>query len=708
MAYVISTDAGGTFIDAVIFDDRGNMAFGKSSTIREDLTSSLIKSVDVAAAKMGISLESIFKGCRLFLNGTTVTTNAMIELKGAKCGLLITKGFEDTLVIGRVISRVAGLSEMELMNQQRADRPAPIVPITLTRGVRERIDYLGRVVCPLDMDNVMQQVDELVEQGIQALAVCLLWSFKNPCHEKAIKDMVLARHPGIYITISSDIVPLIKEYERANTTAMNSFLGPAMKQYASGMRENLEKTGYKGDVLLMQSTGGLTPIDEACNVPVATLFSGPVGGVIASQKIGSLIGEKNIITTDMGGTSFDVSLIMGGETEFIAAPVIHRYISLFPTVAVVTIGAGGGSTAWLDEGSALRVGPNSQGAVPGPACYGRGGMLPTVTDADVILGYINPDYFLGGTIKLSTELAQKALDDKICRRLGMTLQEAAEGIYRIVGAHMADLIRKVSVERGFDPTNFCLFAYGGCGPTHCTFFAPEMGIKKVIVPFAETAFSALGIALADIKHVYSRSFSMTVPRDFAVDQNRLDNANTVFEQMISQAAEQLKKDGVSEEHMIFIRSIDLRYRSQVHELMIPLKTAGPLNHASLHSLCSDFVNTYEKRYGPGSSSGVTPMELVTLRVDGVAPSLSNYKPVRYKMDNGDISKSYWGKRRIFLWSEKKYEDVKVYRGERLAPGNRLEGPAILELYGTTVPLFPQQQLSVDEYLNLIITFETNQ
>ena len=701
MEYIISTDTGGTFVDAIIIDARGVLSVGKHSSTPDEPARGILGAVDSAARRLGISLSDAIHGCRLFFNGTTVSTNAMIQRKGVKTGLLITRGFEDTLFIGRIKARTAGLDERDLTNYQYgADRPQPIVPISLTRGVKERVDFQGKVLCPLDEEEILRSLEELVAEGIESLAICLLWSFKNPDHEQRVKALAEKRFPHLFVSASSDLIPLMREYERANTTVINCFLGPVLDRYLKGIEESLFVNGYRQDLLVMQSVGGLSTAGEIRRTPITTLYSGPVGGVIATQHLGRILGERNLISTDMGGTSFDVGLIVDGSPQSTPVTVMQRFIVMFPTIDVATIGAGGGSKVWLDDAMTLKVGPMSQGAVPGPACYNQGGQEPTVTDADILLGYISPDYFLGGTMRLKAQRSRETFEERICRPLGMSRDEAAWGAYEIINAHMADLIRQTSVERGYDPREFVLVAFGGCGPTHCTAYGPDIGAKRIIVPPTAPAFSALGIAQSDLRHFFSRSFLVKIPRKGTMKEEDVKALDAILADLLERGRKQLSAEGVSEKDTLLLSSVDMRYRGQIHELVIPLPRVNILTQDTIRTLCESFTAQYEKLYGPGSSSELSDIECVSVRVDAIASIPFKYEPMR---GIGTGKKPVPVEERPAFWGLDKWRKTPVYRGEMLQPGNVVEGPAMLEFYATTIPLHPGQRVEVDEYANLIIT-----
>lgn len=703
MKFVVSTDTGGTFTDAVVLDEAGHITIGKASSTPNDPAAGIMESIDVAAKLMGKDAATIMQNCAIFLNGTTVGTNALIERKGARTGLLITKGFEDTLAIGRVKGRWVGRSEGELTDIQHSDWPEPIVPPYLVRGITERVDYQGRVLCPINLDEVRTKIDELLAEGVEALAVSFLWSFKNPSHEQMVRDLATREYPKLYLTISSEIAPVIMEYERTNTTVVNSYLGLSLRNYLRSLKEAVKEKGYKQEILVMQSVGGLAPVSKIESVPVSTLYSGPVGGVIGALKHGLIIGKKNIVTTDMGGTSFDVGLIVNGASQHDTSSIVERLLLLIPAVSVRTIGAGGGSIAWLDEARTLRVGPSSQGATPGPACYGSGGELPTVTDADVVLGYINPDYFLGGSMKIYREKAEAAVKT-VADPIGLSVIEAAQGIYRIVNSHMADLIRKVTIERGYDPRNFALIVYGGCGPTHCNAYGADVGTETIIVPRHATGFSALGIAGSDIGHFYEKSCITTIGiATLEANDEQVRMVNSTFRELIDEAKYQLEKDGVPQSQWILIRRVDMRYQDQIHELTVPVSSEGELDRKGLKILCQDFMQEYEKVYGPGSSSKQADISIVNLRVDAIGPIPTKFELTRYRPGSSDPSPAYVGKRKVWWSTEKLPVDTPVYRGEKLTTGNIINGPAVVDYYGTTVPLNTRQKLKVDEYLNLILS-----
>ncbi len=700
--YIVSTDSGGTFVDAVILDSGGKLTIGKSPTTPDDPAKGIIAAVGAAATRADLDLRTVLGQCTMFLNGTTVTTNAMIQRTGAKTGMITTRGFEDTLIIGRVRSRWVGLDETALADFKNVERPAPVVPISLIRGVAERIDCFGKVLLPLDLGEAEKTIDELVSAGIESLAVCLLWSFKNPEHEAAIAALARRKYPSLYVVASSQLVQSMGEYERANTAAVDAYLGPTLNKYLANISASLATSGYDGELLVMQSIGGLAPASGLLQAAVTTLQSGPSGGIIAAQKLGQLVGEPNVITADMGGTTFDVGIVVDGRPQSAKTSVMARNLLLVPAVEAISIGAGGGSIAWLDSANALHVGPRSQGARPGPACYGRGGTLPTVTDADVVLGYINPTRFLGGGMELRADLAGEAIETHIAAPLGISVEAAAQAIYDIVNAHMADLVRSITVGRGFDPRDFVIVAFGGCGPTHCAGFGPDCKPRRIIVPPAATVLSALGIAQSDIKHFHVRSFVRSIDTEADAQTELANELNGHFEELVALTNKQFEREGIAPEQRTFVRSLDIRYRKQVHELTIPITGWGPVDDVALGTVVDGFVRTYERIYGAGSSIGKSGLEIATLRVDGIAKIARVDAVARAERGLASPTAAALGPRKVWWKEFGGFRDTDAFQLEKLTCGNLVEGPAIIESYGTSIPLHPGQRAHVDEWLNFVI------
>lgn len=703
--YQVATDTGGTFVDAVLWDESGKAHIGKAPSTPQNPPEGILGAVAAAAEMAGLTLSEVLQNAGSFKNGTTVTTNAMIERAGARTGLLTTRGFEDVLAIARVLGRTVGLDEAQLYDYRTADPPAPFVPLDWVRGVVERVDARGDVIVPLNRQQAAEALDSLVASGIEVLAICLLWSFRNPAHERALAEMAREKYPHLFVVASSELVPIIREYERANTTAINAYLGPVFERYAKGIRERLKHEGFAPEPLIMQSVGGLAPAGQIERVPITTLFSGPVGGVIASQKLGRLTGEHNLITTDMGGTSFDVGLILNGEPLTVPMTVIERQMVAFPTVEIVTVGAGGGSAVWLSPVGTLNVGPESMGSEPGPACYGRGGKTPTVTDADVILGYIDPQFFLGGKMAISRELAVEAMEQTIARPLGISVTEAAAGVYRIVNARMADLIRRATVERGYDPRDFSMAAFGGCGPTHSTAYGPDIGVRRVLIPPDATVFSAAGIGQSEFRHSFVHSFPQTLrANDGSLQMDALAEINAILHDLAERAKARLDADGGDRAAGRVWLSAELRYRNQNHELSVPLPGTAPLQKEDLARIVESFEALYDFRYGKGASSPTARIEWISLRADAAAPTPMQVEQPALPLTGEGVEHANLGEKPVYRLATGRVEPTPLYRAEALKPGHRIEGPALIVSYGMTIPLHDRQVLTVDAFGHYLIDF----
>ena len=482
--YLCGIDIGGTFTDCVVVDEAGQVTTGKAPSTPADFGEGLIAALDIVAGKLGTPLDALCTELAVLAHGTTVGTNAIIQKKGVKVGLITTKGHNDVIHIMRGSRGLSGRDIRLVVHIPESSKPDPIVPKYLIEGVSERVDCFGKVVVELNEEEAEQAIRRLVADGVEALAICFLWSFLAPEHEQRVKAMVERIAPGLFVTCSSELVPKWGEYERTAAVALNAYIGPLVTGYLARMDRRTTDLGYDYPLQITQCAGGTIPVAKAMAAPLLTLDSGPVAGVTGSRYAGGIMGYENVITTDMGGTSFDVGIIHGGEPAFSYRSLVHQYEYYLSKVDIQVIGAGGGSMARIDEATGVfRVGPESAGADPGPVCYGRGGTVPTVTDADLVLGYLDPDNFAGGAIALDREAAAQALAP-MGERLEMGLDETASGIARIVEFQMADLIRKVTIQKGHDPRDFVIFAFGGAGPTHAGVFAQELGVSKVIVPAA--------------------------------------------------------------------------------------------------------------------------------------------------------------------------------------------------------------------------------
>lgn len=694
--FVLGVDTGGTFTDLVQIDGDGRLSFEKTFSAPEAPERPVFEVVERMAAAQGMRAADVLAATPRFAHGTTVSTNALIQRKGARVGLITTRGFEDTLIIGRgPIGRVGGLPLEKAMDFIHTEPPPPLVPKGMIRGIGERVTVTGEVLRPVDDDDIRAAIGELVDAGANSLAVCLLWSFRHPEHEERVRTVAEDRFPGMPVSLSSRIAPRLGEFERCVTTCVNAFVGAATDRYIGALQEGLQARGLPNPVQIMKSSGGVTLPDRVAEEAVAVVNSGPIGGLVAARHLGGVLGHDNIITADMGGTSFDVGLIADGAFEEDQQPFLDQGLPVnSPSLKIVTIGAGGGSIAHSD-GYRLHVGPESAGAEPGPACYGRGGDRPTVTDALVTLGIIDPGHFFGGRYTLEPELAREAIERHVAAPLGLDTMEAAAGIFEFVSSRMADLIRKVSIESGNDPRRFVLYSYGGAGGAHCATFAAQLGIAKVIVPFAAPVFSALGVALSDI--LVSHTVSDPVPLGAAALAR--ETVNRRMDELAARCLGELSASGIHPSEVALHYRIDLRYQGQMNEISLPWPS-GRLEDGDETGLRQAFEAQYQRRFGCGTVRPGAPLELISYRVEAVKPT---EKPALAEIDWESMPAPPANRRtRRVYHAGSGWVDAGILDFADLRPGVRVAGPAVVEWDATTIWLPPGSAATVDGYGNLEI------
>lgn len=690
MTYAVGTDIGGTFTDCVVVDDDGAITTGKAPSTPPNFAEGFFAAMADAAGKLGLQLGEMLAGSRLVVHATTAATNALVEKRGARVGLITTRGHGEALPIMRGGGRSKGLEVDDLLYLPAMHKPEPIVPPELIREVAERVDSRGNVLVSLEDEEVRAAVRELIDAGAEAIAVGFLWSFLEPNHERRTRELVEEVAPGTFVSCSHEIAPQVGEYYRLVATVFNSYVGPLMSRYVSGIADGVAENGSSRAPLFAQCTGGSVPVAEVLEKPLFTLDSGPVSGIVAAAFLGESLGRGNVITADMGGTTFDVSVISEGQPTRREGTTIDKYHMYIPMLDVQSIGAGGGSIAWLDPKSGtMKVGPQSAGAVPGPMCYGQGGSEPTVTDADVVLGIINPDTFLGGRRKLDAAAAREGIG-ALGQAIGLSVEEAAAGISEIIDNMMADKIRRMTVYRGHDSRNFSLFAFGGGGPTHASAFARQLQVAEVVVPLGNTAsvLSALGTVSADVLHTYDRAIRAIAPFDVAA-------LATEFEELAAQGARQLAEEGFAKEAIAVETIVSMKYGAQVFDIDIPFDSS-----ATSEELCDLFVRTYEQRYGAGSGYAPAGIEILRLRVR-VLGRIAKPDIVRERELSQEAQPI--GSRPVWWREQGAFVDTPVYRGEQGAIAG-LQGPAIIELPDTTVPIRPGDSVRHDEFGNLLITF----
>ncbi|HWV91273.1 MAG TPA: hydantoinase/oxoprolinase family protein [Burkholderiales bacterium] len=698
MRYLVGIDIGGTFTDCAIVDGVGKLLTTKVPSTPGDFSRGMMDALGAGAQALGVKLDDFCRDIAFLSHGTTVGTNTIIQKKGARVGLITTKGHEDAIHIMRGSRGYTGRDIRKVVHFPETSKPVPIVPKRLIRGVSERVDCFGEVVVALNEAQAEAAIKELVGEGVEAIAICFLWSFRNPAHELRVKELVRKIKPELFVTCSVDIAPKWGEYERVTATALNAYLGPVMSSYLGKINESVVKLGYRHGLQITQCGGGTVPVERAGDAPLLTLDSGPVSGVTASMFLGAAMGEKNVITTDMGGTSFDVSIIYGGKPAYSFISNTDQYEYFLPKVDLQAIGAGGGSLVRVQpEARTMTVGPDSAGAFPGPICYGRGGKVPTVTDAQLVLGYLDPDNFAGGRMKLDKEAALREISN-VGKSIGLSTMETAAGICRIVELQMADVIRKVTVEKGFDPRDFVLFAFGGAGPAHAGVFARELGVRKIVIPQRKAAstWCAFGAAAADVLHIYEHSEIMGTPAP-------AKRINDVLDRLQQRGKATMTGEGIRASRQRFEYSLDVRHKGQINEVevLLPWERLPAGYEPALRKL---FVDKYEKLYGRGSALAGAQLEIVVCRLRARALT-PRPKLVSKKSGNKAIPRGAKRTTRSIYWPDlKKYRATPVFDGDNLLIGNQVKGPAIVETADTTVVVHPGRTLRLDPLGNFEITF----
>ena len=675
----IGVDVGGTFTDFLVKEgDRGTRIY-KASTTPEDPTIGFFNGLEKAAAAVGQPLREWLKGVDTIVHGTTITTNAVLTGEGAATGFVTTAGFRDLLNMRRGVKE----NQFEIYAP-----PAQLVPRRRIAVARERISSDGTVATQLDESDVRAAAATFRAQGVEAVAVSYLWSFRNATHERRTREILEQELPGVYISLSTDVLPQIRAYERHSTTVLNSYIGPVLNRYLTRLLERLEDLGFGGTLLIMQSNGGVMSPEVAQRFASNTLLSGPAGAPQAGIHYGSVHGFRNLITVDMGGTSFDVALIRNGLPGVTTEGNIGGHRIASPSLDIHTVGSGGGSIAWIDGGGLLNVGPKSAGALPGPACYGRGGVLPTVTDANCVLGYLNFD---GGELTLDAAAARESIATHIARPMDVEIVDAAYGIYQVVNADMAAAISVASVQRGYDPREFVLVVAGGAGPLHAGAIARELEIPLILIPRESSVFCAAGMLISDLKHDYVHTYA----REFdAVD---LEAVAGSYRGMVDKALRTLEAEHIPAKQAVLEYSADLRYVGQFNEVEVPAFSGDTFTAEALSELESAFHRRHDELYGystPGS-----PLEIINLRVS--ARGLTD-KPRIELVDarEADPSSARIGTRKA--WFNDTFVDTPIFDGLKLFNGNVVVGPAIVVQPTTTILVPPDFELTCDAANNYLM------
>jgi N-methylhydantoinase A len=675
----IGVDIGGTFTDIVALDGEGRLFLTKVPTTPRDLLDGIGTAVRRVLALAGATASAVER----FIHGTTVATNAVLEQKGGVTAMLTTEGFEDVLELGR--QKRSRMYDLDM----DPETPTFVAPRRRRIGIRERLDARGALLTPLDEEQVRAAVTALRRDGVQAIAVCYLFSFVNPAHERRTREICHEVAPEISVSLSSEVDPTFREYERLCVTVFDAYLGPVVKRYLAGLGETLRGLGIAGVPLVMRSRGGIVSAGLAARQPVTLFLSGPAAGVIGARFAAGRSGIRDFVSLDMGGTSNDVALVRGGEPLIAPEGLIGTYPVRTPMVDVNTIGAGGGSIAWIDGAGGLRVGPVSAGADPGPACYGHGGEQATVTDANLLLGYLNPQRFAGGLMTLDSTASERAVG-AVAKRLGLDLIAAAAGIHRVINARMADQIRLVTIKRGYDPRQFALVVLGGAGPVHGVALAEEMGMAEVIVPEAPGVLAAFGLLAAAIEHHHART--LQGPAD-GID---LDAVNRCLAELDAAGQARMREEGVPVKAVQVAHAADMRYVGQAYELEVPI--GAPLTRDGVGEAVRGFHAAHERVYGYARAH--QPVEFVNFRAVERYPLPPPVvrPPARSR---GSLDNARIGERRAYFAPDGFVATV-IYERDLLPPGARVTGPAIIEQTDTTTVIPPRYGASVDDSGNLRI------
>jgi len=685
MRYVLGVDIGGTFTDFSLINDQGEISLWKEATTPQDPAQAVQKGLRSLAAAEGCGLKEFLDRIDLFVHGSTIATNTVIQRNGPKTALICTEGFRDV-----VYFRDGFKPERYNVHLPRS---ADFIPRHLRIPVTERINYRGEVLVPLAEETIPQAISVLKEEGIQSVAVALLWSIMNPRHEQRVKTTLERDLPGVPVVLSSDVLPMIREWERTCCTVLSAYILPGISRYMVELENFLHAHHFRHPLLIMQLNGGCSTVETILRRPIYALASGPAAGPMAGLYCAEREGMRDVITVDMGGTSFDVCLVNDGTPTLTKELRVEEMPVGVAAVDVHSIGAGGGSIAWIDQGGALQVGPRSAGAEPGPACYGLGGMQPTVTDANVVLGYINPDFFLGGRRIINPALSHQVIDEKVATPLGLSVAEAAQGIFRIVNHNMVDAMKVVSIEKGIDPRGYALVVGGGAGAIHAGMLAAELGMKKTIIPRYAGVFCSYGMVVSDVKHDYMKAFATnSAAFDFA-------GVNRIYEELERQALAELQEEGFPASAVSISRFADAKYPAQIHELTIPLPSQGKITENDIRLITEAFHALHERRFTYCVRESSVDLFHWRITATGKIPSLQAQE---YPRTRRAVAIALKARREVYFNALGRYVATAIYDGGKLRHGMTVEGPAVVEQENTTIVVFPQQTLKVNRFGDFIL------
>jgi len=707
MEATIDIDVGGTFTDClVVLGDR--MARSKSPTTGYNLSVGFRRGVEDAARQLGMSMAELLQATSLIRYSTTLAMNTLIQRTGPKLGLITTAGQEHMLLIGRSRAWADGLHPRERRYMYLAQKPEPLVSYDMTVGIRERIDCFGNVVISLEEEEIRSKIQHLVDKGARGFVVSLLWSFLNPTHEQLVREVIQQEYPDRYlgnmpVLLSSEVQPKWHEYPRTNVVILSAYLHTEMTEQLSALGEELRDYGYKKPLSIINNIGGVAKLSRTRAVD--TFGAGPIAGLLGASYLAKLYEFPNVLVTDMGGTSFDYGVLVNGSCRYYQDwPVIDRWATETSMVEVNTIGAGGGSIARLNDlmGNRLEVGPKSAGSNPGPACYDLGGTEPTVTDADVVLGYINPEYFLGGKMRLSKEKAIQSMD-RIAKPLGIAAVEAASHIRTVVDGNMGNTILKEIVLRGFNPEQFVVFAYGGAGATHCVGYNRHLKAPKIVTfPFG-SVFCAMGGATLDLKHCYesSKHFSLYSPMRLPNYLAEYDDFNEVVDNLTELAYRDIRSEGFRPEDVALALELDMRYGDHLMLTRIPSPRLRLSSNDDVKAICESFTSIHVARYGELAAIPITGINVENIYLLATV-SLPKPELLHLPLEGGSPRHAIKGSRPVFWMHQNDFMDTSIFDAGLLRPGNVIEGPAVVEASDTTVVLPPGMMYSVDNHLSGVI------
>ncbi len=687
MSLKIGIDVGGTFTDFIVAGHGPEAVIHKVLSTPDDPSIAVVAGLEELAARLAprAQFADFIRSVDTIVHGTTVATNATLTHTGAKCALLTTRGVRDALEMRR------GIRERQYDN--RYANVKPLVPRYLRVGVGGRLDRNGSELEALSLDDIHSAIALLKAEDIEAVSICFMNAFANPAHEQAAAELVRSELPGAYLTVSTDLLPSIRFYERVSTTALNSYVGPKLNHYLDQLVTRLAAAGFGGVLLIMQSNGGVISPQLAREKAALTLLSGPAGGPSAGLFFSAALGFDRCITTDMGGTSFEASVAIERPSTVNDGEIARHKIAL-PMLDIHTIGAGGGSIGWLDEGGLLRVGPQSAGALPGPACYGKGGRLPTTTDANLVLGYLDPNFFAGGKMRLDPMAARRAIKENIAAPMGLTIEAAAAGMYRIACNNMAQGVREVTIKRGFDPREFAFVAAGGAGPMHSCMICNELEIPLQIVPPSASVLCAFGMLLSELQHDFVRTF---VARLESLDWDRLD---ATLGDMRREGDRMLEEERVAPPQRRYRVRFDCRYLKQYHEVSFEVVGAA-VERRDGAAIARAFHDEHNRLYGYTLEAEGTPIEIINVRMQALgATDRPDYPTERFA--GQDARGALKGRRSVYVPESETYETVRIYDEHRLRCGNAIPGPAVIETVTTAIFVSGSFDCVVDRYRSFVL------